>query len=168
MRFWLYKLDGDKRYIDKSTMLTPLYNTGEINEYFEGAILDETSVLEPTFKFSRHKYWKRCNYLFCEDTLRYYYVTDVTMAKGYVYVKCHVDVLNTFKDALRDRIVIAKRSESKNNSYLNDDKFKAYAMPKQTFFMFNHAGGSRYFSMNNQQFILTLVGHSENENEGGE
>lgn len=165
MKFWLYKLDGDKRYIDKTSFLTPLFNTGEINDYFEGVILDDTSVIEPTFKFSRHKYWKKCNYLFCEDTLRYYYVTDVTMSHGFVYVKCHVDVLNSFKYALKEKVVIAKRNESKNNSYLNDDKFKAYAMPKQIFFPFRHSGGDRYFEMTNQQFIMTLVGNSDVDEE---
>ena len=169
MRFWLYQLNGDKRYLDKTSFLTPLYNEGEVNEYFEGAILDDTSVIEPTFKFSRHNYWKKCNYLFCQDTLRYYYVSDVTMSQGFVYVKCHVDVLMSFKDALANTKVISKRNTTKVNSYLDDDKFKSYAMTSVCNYPFMRGEGTHFFDMDNQQFILAVVGNADSsENEGGE
>ena len=175
MKFWLYKMEGDKRYLDKTDFLTPLYNEGEQNEYFEGAIIDDTSVIDPVFKFSREKYWKRCNYIFCQDTNRYYYVQDVTMSRGYVLVKCHVDVLMTFREALKSRNIILKRtgdSASKNklyNRYLQDEKYKAYAMPKVLNYNFNPPANNP-FSLGVQQFVLCVVGKNsgEEQNEGGE
>lgn len=163
LKFWLYQLKGDKRYLDKTSFLTPLYNSGE-NEYFEGAILDATSVVNPTFKLSRSKYWKKCNYLFCQDTCRYYYVTDVTMEAGYVLVTCHVDVLMTFKNALKNKVVIASRNESKYNVFLNDDKFKSYAPPKQICYEF-FPQSERVFSMGNIQYILAIAGSNANNEE---
>ncbi len=161
MKFWLYDMQGDKRYLDKTSFMTPLYNEGEQNDYFEGAIIDDTSVVDPVFKFSREKYWKRCNYIFCQDTNRYYYVQDVTMSRGYVLVKCHVDVLMTFRNALKNKVVIAARNESKYNVFLNDDKFKSYAPPKQICYEF-FPQSERVFSMSNVQYILAIAGSNSN------
>lgn len=175
MKFWLYQLTGDKRYLDKTPFITPLYNEGEINEYFDGVIIDDTSVIEPTFKFSRHNYWKKCNYIFCQDSLRYYYVTDVTMSHGFVYVKCHVDVLMTFRNALKERYVIIKRASKTDsvtkkpinyNTYLNDDKFKAYASEMNRSIEFPNQGFDKYTT----EFVMCVVGNTSNdvEPEGGE
>jgi hypothetical protein len=162
-------MDCDKRYIDKTNYLTSLYNQGDANDYFEGAIIDDTSVIDPTFKFSRNKYWKKCNYLFCQDTLRYYYVTDVRMSHSCAYVTCHVDVLMSFKDALLNCKVLAKRNTSKVNHYLDDDKFKSYAMTSVCNYPFMHGEGTHFFDMDNQQFILAVVGNADSsEDEGGE
>lgn len=172
MRFWLYQLLGDKRYLDKTEYLNALYNEGEQNDYFDGVIIDDTSVIEPTFKFSRHKYWKRCNYLFCQDTLRYYYVTDVTLSQGYVYVKCHVDVLMTFRNTLKERNIILKRTGNSAvkkklyNRYLQDEKYKAYAMPKVLNYNFN-APAHNPFNMKVQEFVLCVVGKNSGEEPNG-
>ena len=169
MRFWLYELKGDKRYLNKQPFLTALYNDGEQNEYFEGAIIDDTSVMDPVFKFSREKYWKRCNYIFCEDTCRYYYVQDVTLSRGYVLVKCHVDVLNTFKNAIAQKQVILKRASKWNdmtgqaynyNKYLTDDKFKAYAAEMTRIINFDETKG---FQNDVTEFIMCVVGDQNNE-----
>lgn len=164
MKFWLYDMQGDKRYLDKTSFMTPLYNEGEQNDYFEGAILDDTSVIDPVFKFSREKYWKHCNYIFCQDTNRYYYVQDVTMSRGYVLVKCHVDVLMSFKDALKNKRIIAKRSETKYNLYLDDDKFKAYAPECDRMLKFKAPEGDG-FDFHTREFIMCVVGNTLDEEE---
>lgn len=175
MKFWLYEMKGDKRYLNKTPFMTALYNEGEQNDYFEGSILDDTSVIDPVFKLSREKYWKRCNYIFCQDTNRYYYVQDVTLSRGYVLVKCHVDVLMTFRDALKDRNVIVKRASKWNanteqpynyNTYLNDDKFKAYASEMNRSIEFPDQG----FDKDITEFVMCVVGNTSNdiEPEGGE
>ena len=158
MKFWLYQLKGDKRYMNKTPFMTALFNEGEENDYFDGVILDDTSVIDPTFKFSRNKYWKKCNYIFCQDTNRYYYVTDVTMSHGFVYVKCHVDVLMTFKDSIKKKYVIAKRSGEKYNLYLNDDKYQSYAPDCERFLEFPSG-----FDINTTEFVMCVVGNTNNE-----
>lgn len=171
MKFWLYEMKGDKRYLNKQPFMTALYNEGEQNDYFEGSIIDDTSVIDPVFKFSREKYWKRCNYIFCQDMNRYYYVQDVTLSRGYVLVKCHVDVLMTFRDSIAQKTIILKRGSKWNtlngnaynyNKYLNDDKFKAYQGEMNRSIAFPHQG----FNMNTTQFVLCVVG-STSTNEGG-
>lgn len=171
MRFWLYELKGDKRHLNKQPFLTPLYNEGEQNDWFDGVILDDTSVIDPVFKFSREKYWKRCNYIFCEDTCRYYYVQDVTLSRGYVLVKCHVDVLNTFKNAIANKNVIVKRASKWDswrnqaynyNKYLTDDKFKSYSAEMNRSLKFPN----KPFDENVTEFIMCVVGNTQNE--GGE
>lgn len=179
MRMWLYQLVGDKRYIEKTVangLLIPLEATTTSDGSFDAVMLDDTSVIEPTFVLSRHHYWKRCNYIWSEDTLRYYYVTDVTLSQNKVYVKCHVDVLNTFRTKLFNKTVILKRASKWNsvlekpfnyNMYLNDDKFKAYAQVCNRFIKFPENQG---FDINKGEFVMCVVGNSDNENaqEGGD
>lgn len=179
MRLWLYQLKGDKRYLEKSKengLLIPLEETTTSDGAIDAVMLDDTSVINPTFKISRQHYWKRCNYLWSEDTLRYYYVTDVVLSHNYVLITCHVDVLNTFRNALANKTVILKRGAKWNdalqkpynyNMYLNDDKFKAYAQVCNRMIKFPEKQG---FNFDLGEFVMCVVGNSDNENaqEGGE
>ena len=178
MKFWLYEMKGDKRYLNKQPFMTALYNEGEQNDYFEGSIIDDTSVIDPFFKFSREKYWKRCNYIFCQDMNRSYYVQDVTLSRGYVLVKCHVDVLMTFRDSIANQKVILKRASkwdyNRNsaynyNKYLNDDKFKAYSAEMNRCLSFPNNRTANVFSEHTTKFVMCVVGNTNNneEPEGG-
>lgn len=179
MRMWLYQLTGDKRYLRKTKengLLIPLEGTTTSDGAIDAVMLDDTSVINPTFKISRQHYWKRCNYIWSEDTLRYYYVTDVTLSHNYVLLTCHVDVLNTFYEKLSNKTVILKRGAKWNstlkkpynyNMYLNDDKFKAYAQVCNRFITFPDKKG---FDIDKGAFVMCVVGNKDNENaqeEGG-
>jgi hypothetical protein len=185
LKLYLYENKADKRYLSKTTgnnYLIPLYNDGESSDgAVECAIIDDTSVINPTFKISRKHYWKRCNYAWSEDTLRYYYVTDVTMSQNYVLLTCHVDVLNTFKLTLADKNVIIKRASKWDyyrntpfnyNKYLNDDKFKAYSAEMNRSIAFPNNGTNDVFRLSQAQFVMCVVGNTSNpfdpEPEGGE
>lgn len=183
MKLYLYEMHADKRYLEKSeanSFLVPLYNSGESSDgAVDAAMLDDTSVINPTFKISRSHYWKRCNYVWSEDTLRYYYVTDVILAKGYVLIQCHVDALNTFKQALAEKNVIVKRASKWDyyrntpynyNKYLNDDKFKAYSSEMNRSLAFPNNGSNDVFKLSQAQFVMCVVGNTSNpfEPEGGE
>lgn len=180
MKLYLYEMHADKRYLAKTEnngFLTPLYNSDESSDgAVDAVMLDETSVINPTFKISRSHYWKRCNYVWSEDTLRYYYVTDVTLSRGYVYVKCHVDVLMTYRNSLKDKNVIVKRASKWNdntgepynyNKYLNDDKFKAYSAECNRSIEFPKNMG---FDNGVTEFVMCVVGntHNDEEENGGE
>ena len=175
MKLYLYEMHADKRYLAKTEnngFLTPLYNSDESSDgAVDAVMLDETSVINPTFKISRSHYWKRCNYVWSEDTLRYYYVTDVILAKGYVLIQCHVDVLNTFRTKIKNKNVILKRASKWNtytgaaynyNKYLNDDKFKAYAGEQNRIIAFDEDKG---FQNKTTEFVLCVVGNTNTQPE---
>lgn len=179
MKLYLYENKADKRYMAKTVengSLIPLHNPDESSDgAVDCAIIDSTSVIDPIFKISRSHYWKRCNYVWSEDTLRYYYVNDVQLEHGYVLLKCHVDVLNSFKSTIKTKNVIVKRASKWNsflgkpsnyNTYLNDDKFKAYASEMNRSIEFPDQG----FDNGVSEFIMCVVGNTSNdvEPEGGD
>ena len=184
MKLYLYEMHADKRYLAKTEdngFIVPLYNQGESSDgAVEAAILDSTSVMDPTFKISRTHYWKRCNYVWSEDTLRYYYITDVILSNGYVLLQCHVDVLNTYKNAIARKNVILKRASKWDsyrnsaynyNKYLNDDKFKAYSSEMNRCLRFPNNRTANVFNDSTTQFVMCVVGNTSNPedpDEGGE
>ena len=102
MRIYLYQLIGDKRYLNKNPFIKSLGVEGDPTDsatgeyYINAQIMDDTSIVNPTFCFSYHSTWlnwttlNSCNYLWCQDTLRWYYVNDVILSQNKIYMKCHV------------------------------------------------------------------------------
>lgn len=158
MNLYLYKNNSDKRVLNKS--ITELQSSP-----LQVRLLSNTSFIDPVFEVSYNSNYWDANYVYCLDTERYYYVNDVEYGANRIFLHCHVDVLMSFKEQILNKVVIASRSESKNNQWLEDDKFKAYQMPKIVHIPFKHSGGTRYFNMNNQQFVLCVVGNADPEEE---
>lgn len=187
MRLYLYSLKGDKRYLNKYPFLTSLGGSGDSHDYsgeyyFEAKMMDDTSVVDPTFILSYEHYWRSwvnrqmCNYLWCQDTERWYFVNDVTMSQGKVYVKCHVDVLMTYRKEIAAKKAIIKRTNSTSkitrmnryNQYLVDDKYKSYAPEVAWVKEFPKNMG---FQNDTTHFVMCVVGNTEgsnNRSEGGE
>lgn len=63
-----------------------------------------------------------CNYMYIAEFERYYYITSIEATKGKSFVvHGHVDVLNSFKDDIRNCPLVAARSSNMFNGYLVDD-----------------------------------------------
>ena len=181
MNLYLYQLQGDKRYLNKYPFLTSLGNpddSGGAEKYFLAEMMDDTSVIDPTFVLSYHHYWRSwvtrqmCNYLWCQDTERWYFVQDVTLSKNKVYVKCHVDVLMTYRREIAKKSAIIKRTNSTSNitkmnrynQYLVDDKYKTYAPEVAWVKEFPKNKG---FQNDTTNFVMCVVGNIEGSNQGG-
>jgi hypothetical protein len=163
MRIFMYKMDGDKRYMDKTPFMTPLFNEGEPDDgSVDAKILDDTDVLNPVFSVSYAHYWKRCNYIWCEDTCRYYYITNPVLSSGRIIMNAHVDAMMTFRNALKERMVIIKRTEDKRhyNKYLQDDRYMTCASPQVRTVYFKQPA-TNAFGKNNRHYVLCLVGKGE-------
>ena len=175
MRMYLYQLQGDKRYLDKTPYLTSLGNASDPSDegqkYFNAVMLDDTSIMDPTFVFSYHEYWYdwnnklACNYIWSQDLLRWYFVQDVTVSQGRVYVKCHVDVLMTYRNYIKEKKALIKRTNAttdvgtnRYNQYLPDDKFKSYAPEVVWAKKFPE---NRGFDNRVSEFVMCVVGNIE-------
>ena len=74
---------------------------------------DDTDLMNPELIFNSKPQVLDCNYLWLGAPFnRYYFVTEKTVSQGKVYVKCHVDVLMSFKSDIENLEVIAERSSS--------------------------------------------------------
>lgn len=100
--------------------------------FFKGS----TSILKPILIFrytndsSVPKYFN-CNYIRIGSPINRYYFVDeiITPVNKLIEIHCHVDVLMTYKNEIRQNKGIVLRQENQWNLYLNDGTFKVYQNP---------------------------------------
>lgn len=113
-----YKNHSDKRVINKNLSL--IKSTG-------GIFKDDVSILDPVLIISYDEGLLDCNYVYIQDTNRYYYITDMTTSKQRLIITCHVDVLQSWKDEILYGTGIVSRSADLYNKYLPDSQLETYA-----------------------------------------
>lgn len=119
MKIILYKSIADNRLLDKSSKITV------IDTIDTAHIKDDTSIISPSIILSYKKIstLKKCNYLYIPSMGRYYYVNDIVLKQGGMYeLKCHVDVLMTYKGDIRNITTLILRQERVNNPYIEDSQ----------------------------------------------
>ena len=117
MKIILYKSIADNRLLDKSSKITV------IDTIDTAHIKDDTSIISPSIILSYKKIstLKKCNYLYIPSMGRYYYVNDIVLKQGGIYeLKCHVDVLMTYKGDIKNITTLILRQENVNNPYIED------------------------------------------------
>ena len=117
MKIILYKSIADNRLLDKSSKITV------IDTIDTAHIKDDTSIISPSIILSYKKIstLKKCNYLYIPSMGRYYYVNDIVLKQGGMYeLKCHIDVLMTYKGDIRNITTLILRQENVNNPYIED------------------------------------------------
>ena len=71
---------------------------------------------------------RNCNYVYCDTFGRYYYIEDCEILPGgTVLLYCHVDVLQTYAQQIRDMYALVSRQENINlcNKYIEDNNITA-------------------------------------------
>lgn len=118
-----------------------------------GVWRESTSIVNPTFAIQCDiEQISNVNYLFIPPFNRFYFVTNIIAERtNLVSISAHVDVLNTYADAILDLEVITKRQENDWNLYLNDGSFHVY----QNSIVLTKAFPSGFSTMN---FVLAVAG----------
>ena len=99
-----------------------------------GVLREKTSIIDPVI-FGRK-----------------YFVNDIRSIRNNLFeFSCHVDVLSTYADAIRENTGIVKRQEKVWNLYLNDGTFKVYQNPN----VLTRAFPSGFTT---QEFVLAVAG----------
>lgn len=112
----LYKFKGDDREVYKTPKLTKLADrnirpTGSLNIY------------TPYFVIDYDKNLLGCNYIYFEETNRYYFVTDCHVDIGKtIGFSCSIDVLYTYQSVIRNLKATILRTARQNIGYVPDDK----------------------------------------------
>ena len=145
-----YKMVLDKRYLDKTSGLK---NASTINN---AHFIDDTEIVNPILKLTEFDE-DQCNYVYIPSLSRYYYVSGVTYSKGYYYVNLHVDVLMSFKDAIKKQTVIADRSASQYRQYIDDNILKTEQYRGEYIKPF----GNQPFNLNTVNFVLGVLGSQD-------
>lgn len=144
MKILLYKNTSESIRVDKT-----LTNEHE----FTGTLKEGTSVINPivllnVFNLSTY------NYAYIQSIGRYYYITDIKSIKyGLWEVSMHVDVLMSYKNAVRASLAIIKSTEEPHkNFYLNHNSWLREVKDKTDIISFS--GGLN----TNGEYILITAG----------
>lgn len=118
-----------------------------------GTLKEETSIIDPIIKIECNiADVKGCNYISVPEFGRSYFVDNIrSIRNGLVEFSCHVDVLSTYAEQIKNNTGIIKRQENEWNLYLNDGAFKVYQNPN----VLTKAFPSGFTA---QEFVLAVAG----------
>lgn len=118
-----------------------------------GILKEDTSIIDPIIKIECGlSDVAGCNYISVPSFGRSYFVNNISSVRnGLVEVACHVDVLSSFANYIRNNTAIVKRQENNWNLYLNDGSLKIYQNPN----VLTKAFPSGF---TNQEFVLAVAG----------
>lgn len=119
MKIILYKSTADNRLLDKSSKITV------IDTIDTAHIKDDTSIISPSIILSYKKMsgLRKCNYMYVPSMGRYYFINDIILRQGGMYeLKCHIDVLMTYKGDIKNIATLILRQENVSNPYISDSQ----------------------------------------------
>lgn len=118
-------------------------------------LLDDTSLMNPTFKLSLASNPIGYNYAYVADFGRYYFIQDISSHQNFWYISCTCDVLASYKTAIGSGTHYVLRSSSDSDGDISDSVYPAKI----------NATMSRVFPQNNlidwsngHSFVLGVVG----------
>lgn len=136
----------------ENNVLTKTLN--EIRKNIAVKLKNDTSIIKPTFILSNDNInFKELNYLYCSDFGRYYYIDNITLLNGnLIAIECHVDVLMSFANDIKNASVLVLNSEKESNNYLPSNIWRNDV--RETTEILNFQSGFN----NEPQFILITAG----------
>ena len=143
MNLTLYYNSSERKVIGKS-----LQNLGNV----AGILKGDASITSPVFILqSNNNYLSGVNYLYWQETGRYYYIDDIElMIGGRMMFHCSVDVLESFKDEIKAQKAILDKQEVLNNMYFNDGSFRKDSREFYTIKTFSNG-----FNDNGEYILIT-------------
>ena len=150
MKAKFYYNKSDKRYLNKTIEVK---FDGTNHNGIDIQMLEPSSVIRPSIKVSSGLVGQGVNYVWIQELQRYYYIKDWIMDNGYIRMDLEVDVLMSFKDAIKAQNVILSRQEKDYNLYQVDNKMKLLNAPATRVVPFPSG-----FDYDTQEFVLILTG----------
>lgn len=88
-------------------------------------IKGDSSIMSPVFILNTSSgYLSGINYLYWQDTGRYYFIDDVQVLTGSrVALYCTVDVLESFATSIKNQTAIVEKQQNENNLFYDDGSF---------------------------------------------
>lgn len=115
---------------------------------------DTTSILNPVIIVRTSDPVYNYNYVYIQEFGRYYFINDIKSVNNNVWeISAHVDVLETYKDAILSNTAVIRRQSTLYNTYLNDPEWKTYAYETIAAYKFKTTPFSKAL-----KYILTVAG----------
>ena len=139
-----YVNSSEKNKVDKTlTLITTL----------SGVLKESTSIIDPVIVIEGDlSAFTGCNYMQIETFGRSYFVNNIrSISNGLVEISAHVDVLSTYKNAIRKNQAIIRKQQNSWNLYLNDGSLRVYQDPEIIVKTFPSG-------FTTQEFVLAVAG----------
>lgn len=119
-----------------------------------GTLREQSSIIDPVITISGiDSYVGQMNYAYIPDFNRYYFITNVESVRNNLWkVSFHVDVLFTYRDAIRENSAIIERNENEYDLKLNDGLFRTQQNPRIKQFPFPKG-------FDHWNFVLAVAGN---------
>lgn len=143
MNLTLYYNASERKVIGKS-----LRTLGTVT----GVLKGDASITSPTFVVEANSsYFNGVNYLYWQETNRYYYIDDIqALTGGRMLFICSVDVLESFSTQIKQQTAILDKQQTLSNMYYNDGSFK-----KDTREFYTIKSFSNGFNDNGEYILIT-------------
>lgn len=127
-------------------------------------LIDNTSLMNPTFKFQVNGNPVGYNYCYVPSFERYFFINDWSSSQGFWYASCTCDVLASWKTEIGAGSHYILRSASASDGYIIDDLYPAKCQQHSSKFIATNplawSGGHSY--------VLGIVGYANtNSNQIG-
>lgn len=139
-----YVNSSEKNKLDKTlTLITTL----------SGVLKESTSIIDPIIVIEGDlSAFTGCNYMQIDTFGRSYFVNNIrSVNNGLIEITAHVDVISTYKNAIRANSAIIRKQERKWNLYLNDGSLRVYQNPDVIVKTFPSG-------FTTQEFVLAVAG----------
>lgn len=161
MTCYLYNISADSRQLVKVDNSTPY--TEARTAVKPTAPLD---IITPTFIFDYSAAALACNYLYCYEFGRFYFVKNIAVdTAGRINISCEIDVLQTYAQQIKNSTATILRSESIGapTKYI-DNKLPVYPSKKNVTSIVmeqvNVPLNSQLSTADGDNYLLTVVGGS--------
>ena len=110
--------------LSERTALDKTMEVGGIE--LSGTLINNSNIINPSILIHRSaETLSTYNYMVISNFNRRYFITEVTaLTAETCMVSGHVDVLSTYKSAIRNLDAVIARQENKYNLYIDDNLFK--------------------------------------------
>lgn len=129
MAFTLKLLNLQKKV--NSTMQPSAAQLSAASSY-DVTLLDDTSLMTPTFKLSGANPIGN-NYAYVAEWGRYYFIDDISSHQNFWYISCRCDLLATFKTPVLSGSHYVLRSASQRDEYILDTAYISKVKESGTF-----------------------------------
>lgn len=119
-RIKLYKNHSRKNVWNK--------NLTNATNYINITFKENVDILNPVIKLVYNSNYLGFNYVYIEDFDRYYFIEKTELINKTYVCYCHVDVIQTYKNSIKECNATAIRCADSNfyNKFLNDEKYLGY------------------------------------------
>lgn len=119
-------------------------------------MIDDTSLMNPTFKMSIATNPIGKNYAYVADFNRYYFITDIRTYQNFWYISCKCDVLASFKSEIGAGSHYVLRAASEYDEYISDSFYGAKVNETATILP---SSGPLYWGTNHS-YVVGIVGYA--------